>query len=88
MSGGNAYAAARLLQRRGGAEEALRMLDECVAGGRGEHLEPARADACLPPPRSSAPAAVVGTGEEGGVPEGEVPSSRVGEGRITGVVVE
>ncbi|WP_454458274.1 transglycosylase domain-containing protein [Thauera phenylacetica] len=52
------------------------------------HLEPARADACLPPPRSSAPAAAVGTGEEGGVPEGEVPSSRVGEGRITGVVVE
>lgn len=42
-SGGNAYAAARLLQRRGGAAEALRMLDECVAGGRGEHLEPARA---------------------------------------------
>ncbi|ENO87195.1 transglycosylase domain-containing protein [Thauera aminoaromatica] len=51
------------------------------------HLELARADACLPPPLSGAPAAV-GAGEEGGVPEGEVPSSRVGEGRITGVVVE
>ena len=42
-SGGNAYAAARLLQRRDGAAEALRMLDECVAKGRGDYLEPARA---------------------------------------------
>ncbi|WP_370701708.1 transglycosylase domain-containing protein [Thauera phenylacetica] len=51
------------------------------------HLEPASADACRPPPLSGAPAAV-GAGEEGGVPEGELPSSRVREGRITGVVVE
>ncbi|MHB1375139.1 MAG: transglycosylase domain-containing protein [Thauera sp.] len=51
------------------------------------HLEPASADACLPPPSSPAPAAL-GVGEEGGVPEGEVLSSRLREGKITGVVVE
>ena len=51
------------------------------------HLEPASADACLPPPLAGVPAAV-GVGEEGGVPEGEVPSSRLREGRITGAVAE
>ncbi len=57
------------------------------------HLEPASADACLPPPLSGRPRGSGGDGRGrrwggGGVPEGEVPASRVGEGRITGVVVE